>query len=279
MFGHVTKLLLFLALSVGIICNLLLVLGVVCVIPEVEHWGLPLNPKLLLKDYSVSFDAGVHQVHGLGLVHRPDLLVLVRVCLFKVLELELKVLVLLRDTAVLVCEDIVLVLELLVCICILCYQATEHVLQPCKLPLVVLYGLLVLFHPLTQHSQVVFQLLSIELVQRSHLLQLLFQTLNFFLQLHFENVVLLSIVLVNLVQLVLLLFDLVLTRLAVGQLLGSSLFNQRCDFSLVAFQELCSLLHERCLNLLKLLLISPNQGFRLLVHRTYQPINVLRLFL
>ena len=39
-------------------------------------------------------------------------------------------------------------------------------------------NLLVLFDPLTQHSEVVFQLLSIELVQCSHLLQLLFQTLH-----------------------------------------------------------------------------------------------------
>mmetsp|Transcript_45998 Transcript_45998/g.77333 ORF Transcript_45998/g.77333 Transcript_45998/m.77333 type:complete len:327 (-) Transcript_45998:808-1788(-) len=186
---HIAQLFLLFPLMPTVIHQLLFILSIVRVRPEIQNRRFPLHSQLLLKHYAVGLNAGVDEFHRLLFVHLPHFLVLVGVRLLKILEFELQVLVLLSDPTVLLRQDVVLMLELLIGICVFGDQPTEHILKSGQLSLVVLDRFLILLHSLTQHPKIVLQLLSIELIQSPHFLKLLLQPLDFLLQLHLQDVV------------------------------------------------------------------------------------------
>jgi hypothetical protein len=67
------------------------------------------------------------------------------------------------------------------------HDLTQHILEPRQLPLLLLDGGAVLHIPRCQHSEVVLQLLSVELVRSTHLFELLLQFLYVALQPHLPS--------------------------------------------------------------------------------------------
>lgn len=119
------------------------------------------------------------QLLHFGFIHGLYFVVLVQIGLLEVLELPLQLLELSGYALVVLSQRLVLLLEALLGLLVLFLEGPQFVAQNS-----LLLGHLA-FHPvvfvllLPQHLQVVVQLLSVQLVQRFHLLEILLQLLDF----------------------------------------------------------------------------------------------------
>mmetsp|Transcript_35004 Transcript_35004/g.99218 ORF Transcript_35004/g.99218 Transcript_35004/m.99218 type:complete len:216 (+) Transcript_35004:1099-1746(+) len=194
-------------------------------------------------------------------------------------ELALQELELLRDALVLLRKLLVLLLEPLVSLRIPVLQPTQDVPLPRNLALLLVDGRLILVVPLHQHTVIVLQLLSVQLVGCPHRLKVLLQVLDICFQPDLQNVVLLGVR-----------YPEVLKGLVVclGPLLGgfhevllhrATFVKQVLHLDLVGSQQLCALLQEGVLNLVELLLEGFLHLMELCGHEVQYHVNILGLLL
>ena len=145
--------------------------------------GEPVETELLVVDHLVALDDLVLQLLDLLLVHRLDLVVTLEVGFFEVLELPLELLELPSDALVVGGQLLVGVFEFLVLFLVLRPQVAVPGIEYALLLLELLVVLVVLLLLLLEDLQIVVQLLSVELVERLHLLVALLEVLDIVLHL------------------------------------------------------------------------------------------------
>mmetsp|Transcript_23062 Transcript_23062/g.64927 ORF Transcript_23062/g.64927 Transcript_23062/m.64927 type:complete len:512 (+) Transcript_23062:520-2055(+) len=237
---------------------------------ELELLGLRLHPlvaQLLFVEQPIRLQDLRNEAPHLLLVHLPHLSELLLVGLLKVLELLLQVFELPRQALVLFGQIHVLVLVLLIQSVVAAHQRVQSFPELVQPVLVRRLNGLVLLVSFGEDLEIVTKLLFVQLVCRHHLLVVLLQLLNAFLQ---GDLALVVVVREVCAQLLDLLLEAPLALLPPLQELAllhlAALLKERLDLLLVLGEEVRPLLLEGVLDLLELLLVVPPHGVVLLPH-------------